>query len=247
MGSLWLEALPLRPSLRRRPAAPETAMRTGPAVRELADWNLLLSPCGLEGAGLLRNLRAGLVGQWQHPAGRGLRFMLRAAGYSVEAFPSARSFLDGFDPRRDPRRRARDDRFHSRGRGRRGLGELVEAVEYRAQLSAGGSRIRTFGPTYAQQRFGLGRQSARLARRLSLQCDRELAHRRKGRGDECPIILASGMLRLMLAASAPSAITQRADGSFRSRSAPPTISLARQTEASIIARERGRGAGRALP
>ena len=100
MGSLWLEALPLRPSLRRRPAAPETAMRTGPAVRELADWNLLLSPCGLEGAGLLRNLRAGLVGQWQHPAGRGLRFMLRAAGYSVEAFPSARSFLDGFDPRR---------------------------------------------------------------------------------------------------------------------------------------------------
>src|ERR1700720_1119094 len=31
---------------------------------------------------------------------QGLRFMLRAAGYSVEAFPSARSFLDGFDPRR---------------------------------------------------------------------------------------------------------------------------------------------------
>ena len=26
--------------------------------------------------------------------------MLRTAGYSVEAFPSARSFLDGFDPRR---------------------------------------------------------------------------------------------------------------------------------------------------
>jgi two-component system response regulator FixJ len=30
----------------------------------------------------------------------GLRFMLRAAGYSVEAFPSARSFLDDYDPRR---------------------------------------------------------------------------------------------------------------------------------------------------
>jgi len=31
---------------------------------------------------------------------QGLRFMLRAAGYSVEAFPSARSFLDDYDPRR---------------------------------------------------------------------------------------------------------------------------------------------------
>jgi two-component system, LuxR family, response regulator FixJ len=31
---------------------------------------------------------------------QGLRFMLRAAGYSVEAFPSARSFLEDFDPRR---------------------------------------------------------------------------------------------------------------------------------------------------
>jgi FixJ family two-component response regulator len=30
----------------------------------------------------------------------GLRFMLRAAGYSVEAFPSARSFLEDYDPRR---------------------------------------------------------------------------------------------------------------------------------------------------
>ena len=30
----------------------------------------------------------------------GLRFMLRATGYSVEAFPSARTFLDGYDPRR---------------------------------------------------------------------------------------------------------------------------------------------------
>jgi FixJ family two-component response regulator len=30
----------------------------------------------------------------------GLRFMLRAAGYSVEAFPSARSLLDDYDPRR---------------------------------------------------------------------------------------------------------------------------------------------------
>jgi len=29
-----------------------------------------------------------------------LRFMLRAAGYSVEAFPSARSFLEDYDPRR---------------------------------------------------------------------------------------------------------------------------------------------------
>ena len=46
----------------------------------------------------------------------------------------------------------------------------------------------------------------------------------------------------MLAASAPSAITQRADGSFRSRSAPPTISLARQTEASIIVRANGAAA-----
>jgi FixJ family two-component response regulator len=31
---------------------------------------------------------------------RGLRFMLRTAGYSVEAFPSARSFLEDYDPRR---------------------------------------------------------------------------------------------------------------------------------------------------
>jgi two-component system response regulator FixJ len=31
---------------------------------------------------------------------QGLRFMLRTAGYSVEAFPSARAFLGGFDPRR---------------------------------------------------------------------------------------------------------------------------------------------------
>jgi len=31
---------------------------------------------------------------------KGLRFMLRTVGYSVEAFPSARSFLDGYDPRR---------------------------------------------------------------------------------------------------------------------------------------------------
>jgi len=30
---------------------------------------------------------------------QGLRFMLRAAGYSVEAFPSARSFLEEYDPR----------------------------------------------------------------------------------------------------------------------------------------------------
>jgi RNA polymerase sigma factor (sigma-70 family) len=30
----------------------------------------------------------------------GLRFMLRAAGYSVEAFPSARWFLEDYDPRR---------------------------------------------------------------------------------------------------------------------------------------------------
>src|SRR5215471_13339762 len=30
---------------------------------------------------------------------QGLRFMLRAAGYSVEAFPSAGSFLEGYDPR----------------------------------------------------------------------------------------------------------------------------------------------------
>jgi two-component system response regulator FixJ len=29
----------------------------------------------------------------------GLRFMLRAAGYSVKAFPSARSFLEDYDPR----------------------------------------------------------------------------------------------------------------------------------------------------
>jgi FixJ family two-component response regulator len=31
---------------------------------------------------------------------QGLRFMLRAAGYGVEAFPSARSFLTDYDPRR---------------------------------------------------------------------------------------------------------------------------------------------------
>jgi two-component system response regulator FixJ len=31
---------------------------------------------------------------------QGLRFMLRAAGYSVEAFQSARSFLEDYDPRR---------------------------------------------------------------------------------------------------------------------------------------------------
>src|SRR5499427_4498877 len=31
---------------------------------------------------------------------QGLRFMLRAAGYSVKAFPSARSFLEDYDPRR---------------------------------------------------------------------------------------------------------------------------------------------------
>jgi two-component system, LuxR family, response regulator FixJ len=31
---------------------------------------------------------------------QGLRFMLRAAGYSVEVFPSARSFLEDYDPRR---------------------------------------------------------------------------------------------------------------------------------------------------
>ena len=31
---------------------------------------------------------------------QGLRFMLRAAGYSVEAFSSARSFLEDYDPRR---------------------------------------------------------------------------------------------------------------------------------------------------
>ena len=31
---------------------------------------------------------------------QGLRFMLRAAEYSVEAFPSARSFLEDYDPRR---------------------------------------------------------------------------------------------------------------------------------------------------
>ena len=31
---------------------------------------------------------------------QGLRFMLRAAGYCVEAFPSARSFLEDYDPRR---------------------------------------------------------------------------------------------------------------------------------------------------
>jgi len=34
------------------------------------------------------------------PVRQGLRFMLRAAGYSVEAFPSAPSFLEGYDPRR---------------------------------------------------------------------------------------------------------------------------------------------------
>jgi two-component system, LuxR family, response regulator FixJ len=31
---------------------------------------------------------------------QGIRFMLRAAGYSVEAFPSAHSFLEDYDPRR---------------------------------------------------------------------------------------------------------------------------------------------------
>src|SRR5262252_5972863 len=31
---------------------------------------------------------------------QGLRFMLRAAGYSVETFASARSFLEDYDPRR---------------------------------------------------------------------------------------------------------------------------------------------------
>jgi len=31
---------------------------------------------------------------------QGLRFMLRAAGYSVEALPSAHSFLEDYDPRR---------------------------------------------------------------------------------------------------------------------------------------------------
>src|SRR5215470_4060426 len=31
---------------------------------------------------------------------QGLRFMLRAAGYGVEAFPSARLFLEDYDPRR---------------------------------------------------------------------------------------------------------------------------------------------------
>jgi FixJ family two-component response regulator len=31
---------------------------------------------------------------------QGLKFMLRTAGYSVEAFPSARSFLEDYDPRR---------------------------------------------------------------------------------------------------------------------------------------------------
>src|SRR5262252_4048624 len=31
---------------------------------------------------------------------QGLRFMLRAAGYSVEAYPSAGSFLEGYDPHR---------------------------------------------------------------------------------------------------------------------------------------------------
>ena len=31
---------------------------------------------------------------------QGLRFMLRATGYSVEALPSARSFLEEYDPRR---------------------------------------------------------------------------------------------------------------------------------------------------
>jgi len=30
---------------------------------------------------------------------KGLTFSLRAAGYEVEAFPSALSFLDGYDPR----------------------------------------------------------------------------------------------------------------------------------------------------
>src|SRR5215469_14842722 len=30
---------------------------------------------------------------------QGLRFMLRAAGYCVEAFPSAHSFLENYDPR----------------------------------------------------------------------------------------------------------------------------------------------------
>ena len=31
---------------------------------------------------------------------QGLRFMLRTGGYSVDAFPSARSFLESYDPRR---------------------------------------------------------------------------------------------------------------------------------------------------
>src|SRR6516164_3399751 len=31
---------------------------------------------------------------------QGLRFLLRAAGYPIQAFPSARSFLDDYDPRR---------------------------------------------------------------------------------------------------------------------------------------------------
>jgi two-component system response regulator FixJ len=31
---------------------------------------------------------------------QGLRFMLRTGGYSVDVFPSARSFLEGYDPRR---------------------------------------------------------------------------------------------------------------------------------------------------
>jgi two-component system, LuxR family, response regulator FixJ len=31
---------------------------------------------------------------------KGLTFLLRTAGYTVEAFPSALSFLDGYDPRR---------------------------------------------------------------------------------------------------------------------------------------------------
>src|SRR5215831_13483998 len=31
---------------------------------------------------------------------QGLRFLLRAAGYTVEAFPSALSFIDGYNPRR---------------------------------------------------------------------------------------------------------------------------------------------------
>jgi FixJ family two-component response regulator len=31
---------------------------------------------------------------------QGLKFMLRAAGYTVESFPSARSFLEDYDPRR---------------------------------------------------------------------------------------------------------------------------------------------------